>query len=345
MKIKLIFTVGLTLLLLSCKVEKERTSESNNTIRYFTKLTGIISPFLDYQPRGEITSQQLDSVSHYKVIYDDQGRVSEMSFFKGKHPSDDSYFYSHKVKYNYQPDQLQRTYFSTKGEKMDMWRHYYMGSGIHKEAFELDDLGRKKSLRLYDTLDTRISNGLGIYEYQVKYISDTSFVQYQFDSLNTSKTLTEYFPFSAALITIDEKGHLYSIGNVNDSNQLTMQDSAGFANVIFDFDEYGNETAWRFYDKEENLANRRSYKDMDYGYAQCVFKMDWIDEQLGLIKDYQQLYFDSEGQPVNDNFGVHQINYNVHHYGALSGIEYYDLNGSKVIHPASGYFRVEVTFD
>ena len=339
LKKKILVVLSLVLVVISCQKETEE-----ERVQYFSKLTGIISPFLEYKPRGEL-SEFDDESRYYEVKYDDESRLSEISFYKGGRPSNDSYFYAHRVRYDYVAQRKVRTYYNITGKKSTMWRHYYLGDNVHKEVFELDDNGHPVVLKLYDSLDQRISNGLNIFEYNVEYQSDGSFVQEQRDSLNNPKTLTDYFPFERAIISTDAFGHLYRISNVDDDNNLVRQDSAGFAEVVFDFDQYGNERAWRFYNEMGELTKRKAYKDLDYGYAQWIYEYNWIVEELGKVKGFKQLLYDENTIEVNDNFSIHSTSYEMNLAGNTISIEYHDKYGNKTNHNGVGYHRLEINYD
>lgn len=336
---KLWVLLSIGIVVMSC--QKEQVTEKYH---YFSKLTGIISPFLEYKPRGEF-NDSINRINYYKVEYDKEARLSAISYYKDGLPSNDSYFYAHRVKYDYEAQSKVRTYYSTTGKKSTMWRHYYLGDNVHKEVFELDDDGHPVVLKLYDSLDQRISNGLDIFEYHAEYINDSSFIQEQFDSLEKRKTLTDYFPFERVVISTDTYGHLYSISNVDNDNNIINQDSAGFAEAIFDFDKHGNELAWRFYNEMGELTNRKPYKNLDYGYAQWIYKFDWIDERMGLYKSFKQLLYDENSLPVNDNFSVHSTSYEMNDVGNLIAVEYRDKNGYKTNHTNTGYHRLEINYD
>jgi hypothetical protein len=336
---KILMLLSLSIGIISCQKEQQTSK-----YHYFSKLTGIISPFLEYKPRGEYTDS-INRTNYYKVEYDRESRLSTIAYYKDGLPSNDSYFYAHRVKYDYIAQSKVRTYYNTEGKKSTMWRHYYLGDNIHKEVFELDDNSRPIVLKLYDSLGQRISNGLDIYEYHVEYINDSSFIQKQFDSHEKRKTLTDYFPFQRAIISTDGYGHLYRISNVDNDNKIINQDSAGFAEVIFDFDQHGNELAWRFYNEMGELSNRKPYKSLDFGYAQWVYQFDWIDEKMGWYKSFRHQLYNQNSLPVNDNFSVHSTSYKMNKSGNIIAVEYHDKHGNKTNNTNTGYHRLEINYD
>ena len=106
MKRGLLYVLMFTMLISSCAEKK-----AVENVKYFSKLTGIISPFLDYKPRGELAETELMGRCYYKVYYDDANRIKEIQYFRDSIPDDQSYFYAHKVKYAYEPDHIVRFYF------------------------------------------------------------------------------------------------------------------------------------------------------------------------------------------------------------------------------------------
>lgn len=326
------------LLVISCNSEEVQT-------KYFTKLTGIISPYMDYQPRGELFGKDTLMWSYYKVEYDTKNRMTRISYFMKNLRSDNSYFGTHEVRYNYSSGEIRRTYFDKSGKESSMWRHYYLGENIHEERFELDKFGNKERLILYDTSLQRVENGLGSFEYVWETIDQGTFIQRQFKKDGSPNVLTTYFPFEIARISKDDRGHLSRIENVDELGVRIQQQEAGFADVVFDFDNYGNEISWKFYNALGEPVNRMPYGDIDYGYSQWIHTFNWIDPKLGLAEKFDEKYFDPNGNPVENNHGIHHIKYTIKPFGELGSIAFYDLNGGARIHPSYGFHKLVNTFD
>ena len=320
--------------------------QQENRVGYFTNLTGIISPYLDYIPRGEVTSEQAKELPHYKVQYFDDGTIQQLAYYYGAAPSDDAYYGVHRVNMNYNNNQLVRTYFDKNGNKGSLWRHYYLGDNIHEEVFELDGEGNKRSLVLLDSSGVQVETGLGSYSFSFETLRGNSFIQRQFDREGIPNYLTSYFPFEATLITKDSLNRLYSIENIDpDSGELVNHPHAGFAKVIFDFDQYGNEMGWRFYDASGNLANRLAFENMDYGYSQWLYTFDWRDRSLGLFDAFTEKYYDSDSMPVDNSSGIHEVRYVRNKMGKTTHYSYYNKNGENVLHPQLGYAGMEIQYN
>ncbi|MEP1035539.1 hypothetical protein [Ekhidna sp.] len=326
---------------LSC----QKNSHETNEIRYFSQLTGIISPYFDYQPRGEINRSEASNMNHYRVIYDTENKISELSYYKGENKSNESYFRTHTVKYNYRDKKLERTYYNLEGEKAFMWRHYYMGGPIHKEVFALSNDGRKASLIFEDTVGNQAVTTLGTALITWETLNERTFIQAQFKLDGSPNLLTEYFPFYKSRITANKRNHLLLIENVNEDGLLSMSDSAGYARVKFVFDEFGNEMSWEFQDVDGNLVNRVPFRKMDHGYAKWTYQKYWKNRMLGLVDSVSEKYFGANSNPIENNFSIHETFYKMTKGGDLKSIEYYGQNKEPRMHPQQGFFRMSFQYD
>ncbi len=336
--VKLIL-LGFSLSLLGCNEGADRQD-----IRYFTHLTGIISPYFKYKPRGEISYEEAISLNHYRVLYEAQ-RIKAISFYKKRVKSNESYFRTHQVKYNYSGNTLERSYFNTLGDKSHMWRHYYMGGPIHIEQFQLDNSGNKLSLSMLDTIGQATETALGTTDFYWVQNGARSFIQTQFKGNGEPNLLTEYFPFYRSKITWDKLTHLHTIENVDEMDQLTMSDSAGYARVVFDFDEFGNELEWKFFDDKGQSVERKAYRQSDYGYASWKYEKYWKNRRLGLTDSISERYFDSTAQPTENNFKIHETLYRMNASGDLESIEYFGLNRVPRLHPIQDCYVMHFSYD
>ena len=322
--------VILIFVLISClKTNDKRQTNEHIETEYYTNLAGIISPNLEYLGRGKISKVEARTLKHYRFIYNG-GRLLKIQYFDKNQPNDNSYYGTHEVKYNYLEDQLIRSYYNAKGKKASTYRHYYFGNDIHKEIFQLDKNKDKTSLILKDSLNNQIESGIGSYVFKFHKIDDRNFIQKQFKKDGSPNVLTLYFPFYNSKISTQKNGFLSSIANVNVEGNLTMNEDAGYASVIFDFDEYGNELGWSFQDVSYNLSNRKECFDMDYGFAKVVYKFNWENKELGLHRGFEEAYFDENNNPTENNTGIHLIQYEYDQSGNFSRMRRYNLEGIEV---------------
>jgi hypothetical protein len=308
----------------------QQNSETNGRTECYSKIVGIISPNLEYQGRGRLSEGDAKLVNHYRFNYDTKGRISTIEYFENNLPNDNSYYGTHQVVYTFLEDQLIRSYFNADGKKTALYRHYYLGDNIHKEKFQLDNFQNKTSMILMDSMDNQIESGIGSYRFEFTKIDDKNFIQQQFKKDGSPNVLTPYFPFNQAQIKTGKNNYLHTITNVDSVGNPTLNGQAGYAKIIFDFDDYGNELGWSFHDTSGSLSNRKDCFDMDYGFAKVAYEFNWVNQKLGLHNGFQEMYFDDDKKPVENNKGIHSIRYEYDENGNFSRTIKYNLEGREV---------------
>ncbi len=339
------YTVLLLVLCVGCTSQNKQAGQKAS-IRYFSKMTGIISPYMEYSPRGELDSIEIIGKSYYSVMYYTQDDIAEIRYFKNGKKSEDSYFGTHKVVYQYYQDSILRRYYNSDNKKAYMSRHYYGGGDIYKERFSLNKGGIKQEMTMHDTLNKRVSNAFGTYKYIWKTNTANKFIQHQYKQDGSYSKLTSYFPFYSAEITIDSKGHLYSITNLDTITMTkSLQKQAGYATVIFDFDDFGNERGWSFHTLDKRLVNRKSVADMEFGYAKVVYDFDWKDQKLGISRSFTMKFLDTLDEPTISNDNIHSSKFEFDDHDNLVSISYFDEQNQPKLHPVTHYHKVELIYD
>lgn len=237
----------------------ERPTDADLHTKYFLKLTGVISPYQAYRPRIEISKEEAESTNHYVVNYDSDGRISRIEHRSKGLLNDNSYIGVAVVEMEYDDERFVRRYFNQNAEPAGVRRHYY-GRGeqiIFKEVFEIDELGRRESLALYDVSDQQVETGYGTYRFEWETQEDGSFIQRALKKNGEINIFMDYFDFLVTHISLDENGYLDLVKNYGESGrELVLSDKKKAAYVDFHFDEYGNEESYSFHDEQGNLVNR-----------------------------------------------------------------------------------------
>ena len=328
---------------MGCQPKRETAEKSR--VKYFTKLTGIVSPYMAYRPRGEVTLEWVKTMPHYKVSYNLQGQIDEIRYFKYGKSNNDSYFGTHRVKYTRTADSLVRHYFDAQGNKAHMERHYYGGGAIHQEVFLLDAVGHKKELHLKDSLGQRTATGFGTYRFLWKAQNTNTFIQEQYKKEGGRNILTDYFPFYKAKIELDKKGHLYRITNLDTvSNKPIQNENSGYAKVVFNFDAHGNEGGWSFHNLKGELVVRKQAQGMEFGYAKVRYDFDWEDQALGWSRSFSMNFLDADQHPVRNNEGIHSTWFEFDAHDNLTGLAYFDELEIAIMHPIGGYHKLKITY-
>lgn len=311
-------------------------------VRYFSKLAGVISPFLEYNPRGEMTKEQAMNAVHYRVYYDDQNRFSRMDYYFGQHKSNQAYFYAHSVKYAYEGNKVIRTYYDQNLKPANLWRHIYMDSDIHKEVYET--YGSKRILTLYNVEGEQVETGLGSYHYEGIQLDDKRILQSQYKKDGSTNILTNYFPTQHNVITTDENGYLEYVINVDPATLIEKEHpDTGYSRVLFDFDEFGNEVSWEFLDLNQQLVDRRPHME-DPGYARWLNDFTWVNRQLGIVNTMTKKLIKKDKKLHLMPAGVAMVKYSYNGNLYAVSAEYLNEQG-KLIENESEIARVEIDRD
>ncbi len=333
--IKNIFFGLLIIQLASC------ASKSATHVKYYANLTGVVSPYLDYTPQGELTRQQADSIGRYYAFIYQKGKLTEINFFKRNQPSSQSYFRTHQVKYAYEKDLMSRSYYNETGNKAFMWRHYYQGGNIHREIFKLDHDLHKSSLLLEDTLGRQITSGEGVAKFTWTLLENGPVLQCHFDSLDQPTVFRKDIPFERLLLTIDNRGFSSSLTRVNALNQPEDHPIEGYATLKLFFDDHGNELGWSHWDEQMQLVNLPH----EFGHSQWLYEKQYWSQELGVMKSFTERYFDKDGAKVQNEDSIHQVIYLLNTAGDLASLSYYNISLEAQNHLSQGFFKAEIQYD
>jgi hypothetical protein len=333
------FALAMPVLASKQNIEQQKA----NTIRYFAKLAGVISPMLEYTPRGEVNAQQAKTLNHYRVIYDEQGRFQEMRFYQGEKASSNSYFGAHRVTYKYDNNQHSRNYFDENDQPSIMWRHYYQGGDVHKEVYSRS--GNTTELSIYNQFGEQIAVATDSYQFIAVSLDAKRFIQRQLKQDGSANIIFDYLPFEVSMITKDVNDHLYQIINLDpDTLKRSENAKAGFAEMRLNFDQYGNELGWGFRNEQGNLVNRPN-AGVDGGYATWQYQMKWKNRALGLFNSFSEFYRKSDNTPFCKPSGVCSIVTYRDDWGNLLGWEYLDKNGELIVNPDDDYAKLLIERD
>lgn len=345
----ILFTSLIICLLFGCNQKsksdenKEVSTSTEMGSKHFLKITGHISPYMAFRPRIPITKEEAEDTNHYKVNYDSEGRITKIMHYSKGLLNNYSYFGIAVVSFEYTDTQLIRRYFDHNNKPASVRRHFYgrgEDQGIHKEVFELDTDGRRKSLTLYNDKDEQMETEYGTYRFEWETQNDGSFIQRTLKKSGEVNILMDYFDFYVTHITTDENGYLDLIKNYGkDGKGLVLSDKKKAAYTDFDFDEYGNEISYTFHDENGNLVDRQDTGYASFGYAQVKYIRKTPSK--GVNDGLETVFFDKNNRRVtaSDSIARHVRYHNDN--GDINAFEYYSLNEEKIIPPGIGYFRSE----
>lgn len=318
-------------------------AQAEGTIRYFAGVAGVISPLLEFSPKGALSAEKAKDLNHYVVRYDAQNRLSSLKYFKQSEASSDSYFYAHEVRYTYGEGRRTRSYFGTAGEPQAMSRHYYRSDNVQREEYILD--GNKTTLHMYGLDGERVEAGTGTYVFEGEILEGRGLIQRLYRKDGSAGIIFNYLPFEVSLLTLDENGYIYQILNFDESTgAVIMHEAAGFAEMRIKFDEFGNELGWDIRDTAGNLVNRS--KDMeDGGHAIWTYEFEWIDRSLGQYSGYIQRYFTADSVPFCKGGAVCAQKLQFNRRDNVTRIENWGPSDVLVLDPVEKVAKVEIEYD
>lgn len=319
------------------------TAQADETVRYFSGVAGVISPLLEFSPKGEVSAEKAKGINHYVVRYDAQNRLSSLKYFKQSEASSDSYFYAHEVRYTYGEGRRTRAYFGTAGEPQAMSRHYYRSANVQREEYILD--GNKTTLHLYGVGGERVEAGTGTYVFEGELLEGRGLIQRLYRKDGSPGIIFNYLPFEVSLLTLDDNGYIYQILNFDaKTGKVKMHEAAGFAEMRIMFDEFGNEHGWDIRDTAGNLVNRSSDME-DGGHAIWTYEFDWIDRSLSQYSGHIQRYFTADGAPFCKGGVVCAQKKAFNHRDNITLIEYWGPSDVLVVDPVEKFAKVEFDYD
>ena len=326
---------------------KEITTKNRIASKYFLKITGHISPYMAFKPRLPITEEEAENTNHFKVDYDALGRITKIMHYSMGLLNNNSYLGIAVVSLEYTNTQLIRRYFDHNNKPASVKRHFYgrgENQGIHKEVFELDTNGNRKSLVLFNENDEQIETEYGTWRFEWETLKDGSFIQRALKKNGEVNILMDYFDFLVTHITYDENGCLDLVKNYGkDGNELVLSEKKKAAYVDFYFDEYSNEVSYSFHDENGNLVNRQDSGYASFGYAQVKYVRN--TPAKGANDGYETLFFDKDNHQTTASDGIaRQVDY-FNDNGDRTATEYYSITNEKIVPPDLGYFRREIYYN
>lgn len=317
---------------------------SGERTEYYAGLAGVISPLLEYTPRGPVSAERAGTLPyHYRVIYDEQGRLKNIKYFELNRPSNGAYFDTHEVSYEYGQGKRTRSYYGADGAPKAMWRHYYQSTNVQKEVYVTE--GNKTTLQMYGLDGERVVVGTGAYSFVAEKGDPRGFYQTQYQQDGTPTVIFDYLPFERSLITKNAAGYLYQILNLEaEGGQVVTHEIAGFAEMRLHFDEYGNEMGWDFRNTNGQLVNRGE-GNVDPGYAAWIYDMQWTDRSLGHFTVFTERLETASGVPFCAAGIRCLVSREVTPTNEISRVQVFGPDGKLAMDPDGNYAEIQLSYD
>ena len=226
----------------------------NNTViaqktEYFRHLVFRESPFSDTKGIHQIDKSKAQEEAHYRFVYDNQNRLTEVShrigdFIINDNNNWDSFiWFSPKMTIEYKKNQEIRHFYNRLDKKIEAHGKMY------KAVFDLDDKGNRVALRFYDRKGEASQNDWGIHRYHWKILGNGNVLEKRFNLKGESRTFRPDFTFYTVRLEFGNDDLLDFIHHLDkDGNRINNTMKAAMDRIVYD--QEGNFSRWMVFDKD-----------------------------------------------------------------------------------------------
>jgi len=333
--------------------------------RYFASLALRESPYPAWQGIVSLTREEALLRKHYRFTYDDQQRLTSVSFWHRDHRDDPNhtanYFMRSSIlQIDYEPGNEIYTYYDRFESPIAL------PDSTFREVYTLDQHGRRNGLRIENKEGDLIENRWGIARYEWTVEVDGAIVEDRFGLDGTPRTIRTGFPFQRIRLYYEPSGLLALMQNIDADGRL-LNNETGVAQDHLQFDADGRWHGWRVLDADFNLkegngpgvAEGVNIPD-EYGYETSLHYLDrhgehirgnygfWVGRRTyDPFGNYDATWFeDPAGElTVNERLGYALADYTWDRSGRfLQSIAFFDANREPVLRKG-GYHRMERTYN
>ncbi len=289
----------LLLAVVSCQ-SGDKTADSG--IRYYRHLRFSETPFDLFTGNHEITSDEAQSVNHYKLIYDEDSRLTSIEYMRGDELLRGSSTGASRIRISYEGNKEIHHFFDHNGEPTT-W------SGVTTAVYELDEYGTRKGLQFLDKEGnlTENRNGIAWFEWQVLPTEQVRENRYNLAGEET--VLNEFCPFYELRFSYDDNGWVRDMANYQgDSMYNCTVENCGDIGVsffAFDYNDAGDLTSFTVRSLTGQLSNlywgwarfENKYDENGYTIENVMYDQD--DEPLsGMSVPVTQMVYNEQGSVV-----------------------------------------------
>lgn len=219
-------------------------------IEYYRHLIFRETPLSDIRGNHPIDYNEAQNEVHYRFVYDENDRLIEVSRRLADHIVADNgnwdtfIWFSPKMTISYESNQEVRYYYNHIDQRIEAH------GSMFKSVIQLNDEGKRISLKIYDSKNNPAENAWGIHRYSWTHLNNNSVQEERFNIKGEPVTIRPDFTFYKVNLEFGDDDLLDFIYHI-DENGNTINNSmrAGMDRIVYDQDE--NFSRWMVYD--ENL--------------------------------------------------------------------------------------------
>lgn len=334
-----------------------------STVEYYATLSFWESPVQALRPESPISVAEAKTRNHFRVLRDEQGRITEFSYRLGDEIRDMEGFFGNLylnaplTRIRYEADTETHTFFNRFGFPIE-------AAGRSKAVYQLDRFGRYKSLRYENAKGEPAANSWGVREYRWEYPGDGSVIEDRVDAKGASMVHRGGFEFMRIRMVFDPRGHLSLMQNIDAAGNL-LNSKSGAAQYRYFYDSLERFIRWEVYDAagrpalgptktagEENRYVGNDLKSITFFGTQGEPVLHdsgaarWLLQHDRFGNTTQVSYTGLKSELVRSSYGVGQTRY---HYSVdgrfLTSTSFHDIDGKPVADPEWGFAKTRITRD
>ena len=323
-QLTLLFSI--VILLGSCQTA-DKVSESGS--KYFRHLRFSESPFDQIAGLHAITAAEADDINHYKLTYDDEGRLSSVEYCRGDELLPGSETGAPKVTITYEGNLEIHHFFNLEGESIER-------SGFFAAEYTLNEDGVREGLRFLDKEGNAVENRNGVAWYEWKVLANGQLKENRFNMEGEETVLNEFCPFYELRFTYDDNGFVTNMANFQGDTMYncTVENCGdiGVSYFAFHYNDAGDLTEFSVSSLTGQLSN------LYWGWARFVNKYDEYGNPV------ERVMYDQDNEPLGGmEVPVTQRVYDEH--GSVIEIKFLDINRALINHPRSGIAISKYVYD
>lgn len=336
------------------------------TIRLFSTLAFRESPYADFAGVVPLTAEQAAARNHYRFVYDQEGRIREISFRLGtrlRTPNHTAnyFFRSSIVRIAYRDHEEVRRFFDHRELPVTV-----LGE-VFEERYDLDDRGRRRELRFVDVHGEPVESAWGMASYHWRTEPDGTVVEWRKALDGKPVSMRPGLAFGVLGLHYDARGQIALMQNL-DRNGALLDNATGVSQDRLSFDASGRFLGWAVLDAA-GRPRRGNGPDVArgvvtpdrWGYESEIRFEDERGEAIrngygwgGSRTAYDRYgnwrsraFVDADGSPMNvERLGYHRYDFEWDASGLLMlSMRYVDVEGRPVAHRERGYAVVRHDHD
>lgn len=334
-----------------------------STVETYATLSFWESPVQALRPESRISAAEAKARNHFRVLRDEQGRITEFSYRLGDEIRDIEGFFGSLylsaplTRIRYEGATETHTFFNRFGHQIE-------AAGRYQSVYQLDRFGRYQSLRYQNAKGEPAANSWGAQAYRWEYPADGSVIEERFDAQGLPRVHRRGFEFMRIRMVFDPRGHLALMQNIDAAGKL-LNSKSGAAQYRYFYDDLGRFIRWEIYDaagqpalgptKTAGEENRYQGNELEsitfFGLQGEPVLHDsgaarWLLQHDRFGNTTQVSYLGLKDEPVRSSYGVGQTRYHFSEDGRfLTSTAFHDIDGKPLADPEWGFAKTRITRD